>query len=81
MDEFTADAFANRDEPIPEVSIKEADDSPKQRAGRSGGRLSARYLKGKLLDAKSDLDDKSESSVGSLSLHDRLLTKYVTQPC
>ncbi|KAL2378334.1 hypothetical protein RJ035_007281 [Blastomyces gilchristii] len=70
MDEFTADAFVNREDPIPVISVSSqpAEDSPRP-AGRDNDNvsvasaLSARRLKQKFQGMKSDA--KSLGDYGS----------------
>ncbi|KAL2369717.1 hypothetical protein RJZ57_005865 [Blastomyces gilchristii] len=85
MDEFTADAFVNREDPIPVISVSSqpAEDSPRP-AGRDNDNvsvasaLSARRLKQKFQGMKSDAKSLGGWSAGS-SLQERLLTKLWQQ--
>ncbi|KAK2734283.1 hypothetical protein FQN55_002831 [Onygenales sp. PD_40] len=81
MDEFTAEAFVNRDEPIPVIQItpRTSDDSPRpaEKDSDSKSRLSARRLRDKLYDVGSESKAKAESA--GLSLQDRLLARLLQQ--
>lgn len=77
MDEFTADAFANRDEPIPVVTLSASDDHASDVDEHSSRRhrikkvLSSSKLRDKLYDM-------GENNLGpSLSLQDRLFARCV----
>lgn len=86
MDEFTADAFVNRDEPVPLITVSNNDqDAPSSEAdtsshkGRFRGALSASSsrLKAKGQELLAAQLEKHESSPEpKLSLQDRLFSKY-----
>ncbi|OJD25860.1 hypothetical protein ACJ73_02769 [Blastomyces percursus] len=85
MDEFTADAFVNRKDPIPVVSVSsQPDEDSLNPAGRDsdnvsvGSVLSARRLKQKFQGMKSDAKALGGRTAGS-SLQERLLTKLWQQ--
>ena len=74
MDEFTADAFVNREEPIPVIAVSGNDtpsSDPKGKRERLKDSLAgpSSKLKEKLHDASSGSKDYG------YSLHDRLFTK------
>ncbi|KAK2812724.1 hypothetical protein FQN50_001052 [Emmonsiellopsis sp. PD_5] len=81
MDEFTAEAFVNRDDPIPVIQItpRTSNDSPRpaEKDSDSKSRLSARRLRDKLYDVGSESKAKAESA--GLSLQDRLLARLLQQ--
>lgn len=80
MDEYTADAFANRDEPLPVLTItpepgngsQESDNSSRAKIRKT---LSASRLKERIQDAGSGAPGRSD---GHQSLQDRLFSKYAT---
>ena len=82
MDEYTADAFANRDEPLPVLTITPEQDNATQVEG-NGSRakirktFSASRLKERIQDASSGHAERTE---GHSSLQDRLFAKYATYP-
>lgn len=76
MDEYTADAFVNRNEPIPTLS---APPSSEPQGAQKGKRD---RLKDSVSDTKSKLKEKAQDTLGShsnekygYSLQDRLFTK------
>lgn len=89
MDEYTTDAFANRDSPVPFLSVTLSDvdasssdaepgkdrESKRHRLRRS---LSPSRLKERIYDLSVAHAEKVDSlkSEGSLSLQDRLFAKY-----
>lgn len=83
MDEFTADAFANRDEPIPLLSVPYSDiDTSSSEAERDSGRkrlkksLSPSHLREKARGISNEIDEKAANSgEGKLSIQDRLFAK------
>ncbi|KAL2431009.1 hypothetical protein ABEF95_001107 [Exophiala dermatitidis] len=89
MDEFTADAFVNRDEPVPLITVSNNDqDGPSSEAdtpsnkGRFRGALSASSsrLKAKGQELLAAQLEKHESSPEpKLSLQDRLFSKILQQ--
>ena len=82
MDEFTVDAFVNRDDPVPVISLDRAgefsgDEGEMEVDSNDGKR---RGLKKHL--SKSNIKDKfrkanGKSSESGTSIQDRLLEKYV----
>lgn len=85
MDEFTADAFANRDEPVPllvvpgsdiDTSASDAESvaSTTSRSSRLKQSLSASRLREKTQERREEKADQ-----GRLSLQDRLFTKLLSQ--
>ena len=80
MDEYTADAFANREEPIPSFTVSTGRDgstSAPERTGK-GERLwrSASRVKAIAQELGAEQAQRIQNS-GSPSLQDRLFTKYV----
>ena len=84
MDEYTADAFVNRDDPIPLLTVPTTlqSDSPSENESSKRDKLkknlSASHLKDKLHDKAAS---KAAGADTSSSLQDRLLNKYDTQRC
>ena len=89
MDEYTADAFANRDEPLPLIAISRSElDASSPEADVSGRRekikrsFSPSRLKTKGQDFVAAQLEKNEASPGTpggkLSLQDRLFSKYAS---
>lgn len=84
MDEYTAEAFANRDEPIPLISVTAEDlidsaseaDTPGKRA-RLKETLSKNRLKEKARFHGASQLDKLDSSTGYVSIQDRLFAKLL----
>lgn len=81
MDEFTADAFVNRDDPVPVISLDRAGefsgDEGEMEVGSNDGKK--KHL------SKSNIKDKfrkatGKSSESGTSIQDRLLEKYVCGP-
>ncbi len=78
MGEFTADAFVNRDKPIPVVAIPGTSDNPSSdttKGKRERLKDSLSGSKEKLKDKLNVHDAKSGSKDYGYSLQDRLLTK------
>lgn len=78
MDEYTADAFVNRDEPIPVLRVPAADDGSAAPAAEPKG--FRERLKAKSAGTTSKFKDKVQESVlgnkdHGYSLQDRLFTK------
>jgi hypothetical protein len=77
MDEFTVDAFVNRDEPIPVVVLDPQDDASEEADAssdeRRGGRLRqhGRNIKENIKKAQEKASDRGSS------MQDRLLEKHV----
>ena len=76
MDEFTADAFVNRDEPVPVIAIPSTTDTPSS----SDSKGKRERLKETLSGTTSKLKEKvQETTSGNkdygYSLQDRLFTK------
>ena len=78
MDEYTADAFANRDEPIPLLMV--TDDASASETDRIGKReklkQSALRMKEIARDLRAEQAQKLQTTASS-SLQDRLFSKYV----
>ena len=80
MDEYTADAFVNRDEPVPLISVRgddvesgEEKASPREKIKRS---VSPSRLKTKGQEVvAAQLEEHEPSTPGKLSLQDRLFSK------
>ena len=87
MDEYTAEAFSNREEPIPVLRVPDdptsADNSTTAASADTKGKRER--LKGTFAGATSRLKDKVQESVGNkeygYSLQDRLFTKSVNFYC
>jgi hypothetical protein len=84
MDDSTADVFANRDEPVPlltvthsddDVSTSEAEVDGDGRRKRLKKAFSVSKMKGKIQDMSSAQEEKLEASTTSPSLHDRIFAK------
>lgn len=81
MDEFTANAFANRDDPIPVIRLDPTDDLDDDAEGANG--VSKKEgTRERLRRHKSELKENfkkahSKASETSASVQDRLLEKYV----
>ncbi|EXJ77246.1 hypothetical protein A1O3_10404 [Capronia epimyces CBS 606.96] len=88
MDEYTADAFANRDEPVPLITVSQSDlddassseaDTTTQK-GRIKSRLSPSRLMSKGQELAAAQIEKYGSSPGAkVSLQDRLFSKLLQQ--
>ncbi|KAK5099847.1 Peroxisome size and maintenance regulator [Lithohypha guttulata] len=90
MDEYTADAFANREEPLPlltvtsddiEESGSDTDATRDSRRKRLGRRLNAsrERVKGKAQELHATTSSKVVSSPGRASIQDRLFNKLLEQ--
>ncbi|KAI9768297.1 MAG: hypothetical protein M1835_006891 [Candelina submexicana] len=79
MDEFTADAFVNRDEPVPEVTISTGDDhaSDVDDSPSRGHKVRKVLSSSKLKDKLHDVRDKHHEP--SSSLQDRLFARLLQQ--
>lgn len=80
MDEFTADAFVNRDDPIPVISFDINDDLSDE-----SGPATPQRTRDKLLQHGKNLKDNLRNAQGKVSetgssMQDRLLEKYVAAP-
>ena len=80
MDEYTADAFANRDEPIPLFAVTASDvgsasDSEKT-SKRGGFRKSASRMRAMAQDLGAEQAQRLQNNEIS-SIHDRLFAKYM----
>lgn len=80
MDEFTVDAFANRDEPIPVISIPANDGTAEHEPSSSSSAAAREKLKSKLptkkdKDGAHENDDDGQNGSSRLSLQDRLFAK------
>ena len=81
MDEFTVDAFVNRDDPVPVVALDQHGDFSGDEEGDAESRSGTRR---KLRDhlSKSNMTDRFRKATGKpaepgRSMQDRLLEKYV----
>ena len=87
MDEYTAEAFANRDDPVPLISVTHSDaEGSSSEVDKRGQRdrlkqsLSASKLRSKAQDLKEKhLEKVEDASDASLSLQDRLFAKLLQQ--
>lgn len=75
MDEYTADAFANRDEPIPAISTSGTTDTQPPDASKGKRERLKDTSKDKLKNKLHVEDGSSGSNVHGYSLQDRLFTK------
>lgn len=84
MAEGTEDVFANRDEPVPLLTVTRSDEDPSTSEAEVDGdgrrkRLkkvfSVSKMKEKMQDMSSAQEEKLEASNMSPSLHDRLFAK------
>lgn len=77
MDEFTADAFVNRDEPIPIIDLEPpqdlSDDEERDDGGHKEGKRERFRSKASAL--KNNLRGSSGKAEGGPSMQDRLLEK------
>ena len=85
MDEYTADAFANRDEPVPllTVTLSDAEESLSKvdkfsKRDKLKRPFSSSKLKAKPQDGNDAHIDQTDSTSGNASLQDRLFAKYVS---
>ncbi|OAX85552.1 hypothetical protein ACJ72_00090 [Emergomyces africanus] len=86
MEDITADAFVNRGDPVPVISKSQRSNEhdPPSPAGKKSDNdsvisgLSARRLKQKFMDVKSDVKAKGDWTAG-LSIQERLLAKLWQQ--
>jgi hypothetical protein len=82
MDEYTADAFANRDEPIPLFTITASDgdhgsvSEPERTSKRDRLKQSASRMKAVAQDLGAEQAQRLQNN-GTASLQDRLFAKYV----
>ena len=80
MDEYTADAFANRDEPIPLLTVTGSDDGSASEAEKSGKRerlrKSASRIKAMAQELGAEQAQRTQNS-GTPSIQDRLFAKYL----
>ena len=81
MDEFTQDAFANREEPVPLLTVTGTEDggsSSEVEKDSKRKRLRKKLSASRIKEAARSLGaDKAEKLDGSPSLQDRLFAKYV----
>ncbi len=77
MDEYTADAFANRDEAIPVLTITTSDGGSSDAEGKRD-KIKKSLLASRLHEKLQDVS-ASRSEPG-LSLQDRFFAKYITPP-
>lgn len=81
MDKDESDVFANRDEPVPLLTVTNSDDASTSEAEGDGkrkrlkGALSVSKMKEKMQDISHAQEEKSESSTASPALHERLFAK------
>lgn len=81
MDEYTADVFVNRDEPIPVLTVTDEDGSPTASASEYEVDKEGRRQRLRKKLSASRLKDKArqlgeEKAEGSPSLQDRLFNRY-----
>ena len=89
MDESTADTFANRDEPLPLLTVTDDDVDPESsdtdssrvsRASRMKRRLSASHIRDKAQQLHAVTSEKAaHSPTGKASIQDRLFNKLLEQ--
>lgn len=79
MEEYTANAFANRDEGIPILTITPSDDATSaSEIDVSGDESKRQRVKDKLREkAQVYASDREDPRPGRQSIQDRLFTKYV----
>lgn len=82
MDDEKADVFANRDEPVPLLTVTNSDEDASTSEAEVDGKkeklrnkLSVSRMKEKMQDMSSAQEEKLEASQPSPSLHDRLFAK------
>ena len=80
MDEYTADAFANRDEPIPLFTVTASDvgsaSDPEKTSKRDALRKSASRVRAMAQDLGAEQAQRLQNNEIS-SIHDRLFAKYM----
>jgi hypothetical protein len=80
MDEYTADTFANRDEPIPLFTVTGSDDdsaSDSEKTSKHGRlRKSASRMRAMAQDIGAEQAQRLQNN-GTSSIHDRLFAKYI----
>ena len=77
MDEFTVDAFVNRDEPIPVISFDRHDNlSETESVGQEEKDAQRRGLRRGLKDRFHRATNSSGTGSEGVSMQDRLLEKY-----
>lgn len=90
MEEYTPDAFANREDPLPLLTVTADDDGASSSEAEQRKRTSTRDVLRQALSASTikeiaqDLGSEHAQrleSAGSLSLQDRLFSKYVLCSC
>lgn len=88
MDERTADTFANRDEPLPLLTVtyddidsdtSDTDSSKRSRGTRLRRKLSGSRLREKAQQLHAVTSEKNASSQAKPSIHDRLFNKLLEQ--
>ena len=81
MDEYTADAFANRDEPVPLLTVTGSDDGFASEAEKMRKRDKIKKSAARMKEIAQDLGvehvQRLQSSSSS-SFQDRLFAKYVS---
>lgn len=81
MHQDEAEVFANRDEPVPVLTVTNSDDASTSEAEGGGKRkklkeaFSASKMKEKMQDISHAQEEKVDGSTSSPSLHDRLFAK------
>jgi hypothetical protein len=82
MDRDVTDVFANRDEPLPLLTVTNSDEDVSTSDAEGIGKrkrmkeaLSVSKMKGKIQDLSSAQEEKLEAIATSPSLHDRLFAK------
>ena len=81
MDQDESVVFANRDEPVPSLTVTDTDDASAFEGEGDGKRkrlkeaVSLSKMKGKMQDIGSAQQEKLGTSTGSQSLHERLFAK------
>jgi hypothetical protein len=78
MDEYTADAFANRDEPIPLLTVTGSDDGSASDSEKTGKRDRLRKSASRMKALAQDLGAEQAQKLqnNGTSLQDRLFAKY-----
>ena len=78
MDEYTADAFANRDEPIPLFTVTGSDVGSASDPEKTSKRKSASRLRAMAQDLGAEQAQSLQNN-GTSSIHDRLFAKYIPE--
>jgi hypothetical protein len=77
MDEYTADAFANRDEPIPLFTVTSSDVGSASDSEKTSKRDRLRKSASKMRAVAQDLGAERLQNNGTSSIQDRLFAKYM----